>query len=101
MKPADYLYHHGGWVPAKQLASVCQVNERLLRGEDSPIRHCAISGDKGYRHIRTATAEEIEHYYKRLRKHGIEELRHARAIRRARENANAGDLFQFIPMPSL
>jgi hypothetical protein len=93
----QYLLENDGWVPAKMLASIFGLNERLLRGEDSPIRHCAISGDKGYRHIRCATEAEIDHYYSRLRKHAIEELRHARAVRIRRRAFLQGDLF---PIPA-
>lgn len=89
----QYLLDNGGWVPAKQLASIAGVNERLLRGEDSPIRRCAISGNEGYRHIKRATQEEIDHYYSRLRQHAIEELRHARTIKRVRQAFSQGELF--------
>lgn len=91
----EYLLKNGGWVPARQLASICGLNERLLRGEDSPIRRCAISGDRGYRHIRCATDMEIDHYHDRLRKHAIEELRHARDVRIQQQTRNLaqGELF--------
>lgn len=76
-----YLLEHGGWVPAKQLASICQCEDRLFRGDDSPIRAFVISGNNGYRHIAHATQEEMDHYCARLITHSKSQLAHQAEIR--------------------
>lgn len=83
-----YLYQIGTWVKAKVIAEKFNMNERSLRGEDSPIRLCAISGDKGLRHVATATQEEIEHFVKRLTAHALAELSRASVIKKRKEEFN-------------
>jgi hypothetical protein len=72
------------WISASQLCREFDINERTLRGEDGMLRHCAISGDKGYKHILRATDEEFVHWSVRLRQHAIQELTHVREMRKKR-----------------
>ena len=81
-----------GWVTASALAMMTGVNERALRGEDSPLSNCAISGDRGYLHVLHATDSEFDHFYGRIRKHALQELIRIRKVRRYRENLRQGQL---------
>ncbi len=84
--PIQYLLEARGWVPAKRLAMACGLkDDRAFRGSDSPLRGHVISSDKGYRHFRCATQDEIDHFCNRLRKHGLGEIIHARDVQRLRK----------------
>ena len=57
-----YLLAAGGWVAGRDLSLVFGVNERALRrdkGQPGLCSEFAISGPRGFRHVRNATAEEF------------------------------------------
>jgi len=66
-----------GWVKSKLLCARFGVTERQLRKVgDSPglCTACAISGNKGFKHIERATPGEWDDYYARERTHSISAL---------------------------
>lgn len=86
------LFDANGWISAKSLSNLLGVKERDLRGSESPIRTFAISGDRGYRHVRNATEQEIEHFCARLTAHAGEELCRVKMILYTRGNLNQSNL---------
>lgn len=80
----EYLLGAGGWVPAAEICARFQVNERALRGLGERPGLCsafAISGDKGFKHIRHATPGEWERFSSRLKQHAISELVRIKRLR--------------------
>ena len=66
-----------GWVKSKQLCAPFGITERQLRKVgDQPglCTVCAISGNKGFKHIERATPGEWGEYYARERQHNINGL---------------------------
>lgn len=85
------LYRNKGWIHSRDLAAmVGRKDDRFLRGEDSPIRTCAISGNNGIKHILHATDEEFAEFYARLRSHALKELKHIRKLRASRTSTKQG-----------
>ena len=77
-----------GWVKARELCERFGVRERELRALDDQPGLCsqiAISGNKGFKHISLATADEWERHYGRERKHAIMALVTLRQKRRLRQ----------------
>lgn len=84
-----FLLSAQGWVSSSTLCAKFDVKERALRADGNEPGLCttfAISGDKGFRHIRHATDEEFDRFYARGRNHGIRQLVRLRRLRRARAN---------------
>ncbi|HUS37327.1 MAG TPA: hypothetical protein VM680_18415 [Verrucomicrobiae bacterium] len=76
-----------GWITAAQLLvtawwPITEENKRLLRDLASQSDGQIISGQRGYRHIRHATLEEIDHAANWLQHQAVEMDNRARAIRR-------------------
>jgi hypothetical protein len=83
-----YLLRAGGWVSSRDLQLVFGISERALRRDGNQPGLCsefAISGVKGFRHVKNATDEEFSESYRRARKHGIGELVGARKRKAYRE----------------
>jgi hypothetical protein len=83
-----YLLAIGTWVPAKEICDTFHVTERPLRQVGDEAGLCsdfAISGDKGFRHVTKATPQEFVHFKKRIRGHGISELRRVRDLDKRRQ----------------
>ena len=92
-----FLLARQDWVSAAEICVEFGVADRALRATGR--RHglcseCAISGDKGFRHVRHATDEEFTKAYGRMRRHGLGELVHARKLLRKR-------LAVVVPRPPL
>jgi hypothetical protein len=82
-----YLLDRRAWVPDQEIATRFGVRERQLRALDgSPGLASAfsISSDAGLKHVACATTEEWLHFKRRIRKHGIGELRRVRDLDRRR-----------------
>ena len=85
-----FLLDRQGWVPAVEICTEFGLQERALRATGTRpglCSDCAISGDKGFRHVRHATDEEFAHAFARMRRHALRELVHARQLRRRRRAA--------------
>ena len=78
------LRFNNRWIAGSDLAAWLECSPRALRGMDSPIRHCAISGQDGYKHVKNASESEFKHWANRIRAHAIAELVHIRDMRRLR-----------------
>ena len=82
------LVAHGGWVSAAFLVDDFGLSdERELRATGDKPGLCsafAISGKRGFRHVRCCTQQEFDEFYSRMRSHGIGELVRARRLMRAR-----------------
>jgi hypothetical protein len=79
------------WLKASQL--LVKLGERVTDNRKRKLRRLAehsrgqiISGQKGYKHIKHATLEEIEHAANWLEHQAVEMGDRARAIRRMRHN---------------
>lgn len=86
-KIAAFLLAQRRWVKAKELCAQFGIAQRALRrlGEREGLcSQCAISGDKGYRHVACATEKEWKRFQRRMGDHAIGELRRRRALRRLR-----------------
>lgn len=82
-----YLLASRGWVGAAEICQVFGVNERALRADRARpglCSGCAISGDRGFRHVACATDEEFSYAYGRMRRHALGEMVHARQLLRER-----------------
>ena len=82
-----YLLNQRGWVPAAELCRVFAIGQRALRGAKGSPGLCsgfAISGDKGYRHVATATDGEFDRFDARMGDHAIGELQRRRKLRARR-----------------
>jgi hypothetical protein len=58
----NLLLERHGWVTAAELQKECRVNGRARRALDGKPALCsefAISGNKGFKHLRYATDEEF------------------------------------------
>lgn len=76
-----------GWVKSDTLCAVFDINERQLRKVGSQPGLCsafAISGDKGFKHVKSASKGEYLRFKHRLRKHAIAELSRVRDLDRRR-----------------
>lgn len=82
---SEFLFKCSGWVRARELASIFNCDERELRGDLSPLRHVAISGNDGYKHIMNATNDEFAHWKNRIRGHALSELNRVSIMERIRE----------------
>lgn len=82
------LFDANGWISARSLSNLLGIKERDLRGSESPIRNFAISGDRGYRHVRNATDEEIERFCARLTAHANEEYARVRIVKDQKRHWN-------------
>lgn len=92
-----YLLDARRWVPAAEICARFAVRERLLRSDGDRLGLCsafAISGDQGYKHVAVATEAEVDHFYARLRRHGLAELVTARRLKRRRR-----EVLAVIPRP--
>ena len=82
------LVAHGGWVSAAFLVEDFGLSdERELRATGNKPGLCsafAISGKRGFRHVRCCTQSEFDEFFSRMRSHGIAELVRARKLKRAR-----------------
>lgn len=92
-----YLLARPTWVPAAELASAFDVHERELRARSTNEGMCsafAISGNKGFMHVKHATAAEWQDFDERLSSHGLSELTRVARLRDLRNhylNAAAPD----------
>lgn len=82
----DFLLARRGWITATQYLRQTGVNEtdsakRQLRAL-AESSQCIISGQKGYRHIRNATAEEIQHFVRWMERQAKKMITRAEAVRR-------------------
>ena len=83
-----FLLERRGWVTASELEKEFGINDRALRALDGKPGLCsefAISGNKGFKHVRYATDTEFDRSYQRSRKHAIGELIGARLRKRYRQ----------------
>jgi hypothetical protein len=73
-----------GWLTAAEIiaASGSELNDRAVRALASLASPDVISGQRGYRHIQHATAEEINHAAAWLESQGAAMIDRACAIRR-------------------
>lgn len=85
-----FLLRQTDWIPAATLVARYNLaSERELRATGDKPGLCsafAISGVKGFRHVRCCTQAEFEEFHERIRKHGIGELVRAARLRRLRGN---------------
>lgn len=91
-----FLLRSSDWVPASAIVARYELSdERELRATGAKPGLCsafAISGAKGFRHVRCCTQPEFHAFYTRMRKHGIGELARARRLLRARGKVVAGNV---------
>jgi len=83
----QFLLANHRWVKSEELCDRFGIRPRELRALGDRPGLCsefAISGDKGFKHVRHATAEEFNRAYRRARQHGIAELIGARRRRNYR-----------------
>ncbi len=83
-------YH---WVPTAALCEIFFINERALRTIGNRPGLCsnfAISGDKGFKHVRNATADEFDTFRFRIRSHAVSELRRLKILTIARSSELTG-----------
>lgn len=83
----QYLLAIGTWVPAQEICDTFHVTERQLRQVGDVEGLCsgfAISGDKGFKHVAKATPTEYVRFKRRIRGHGIQELRRVRDLDKRR-----------------
>ena len=76
-----------GWVKADVLCARFDINQRQLRKVGNQPGLCsafAISGDKGFKHVKRASKTEYLQFKHRLRKHAIAELSRVRDLDRCR-----------------
>jgi hypothetical protein len=76
-----------GWVKSAELCERFAIVERQLRGMGDKPGLCsefAISGDKGFKHVQTASKSEYRRFKHRMRKHAISELVRTRNLDRLR-----------------
>lgn len=84
---AEYLKSQKRWVAARELCERFNMDQRSLRGIDSPLRTCAISSDEGYKHVDVATDEEFKHWCMRIRSHARAELERVEQLEMRRYEA--------------
>jgi len=86
-----FLLERRDWVSTEELCLAFGLpDDRALRqAKNKPglISRFAISGDRGLRHVRTASTGEWLHFKHRLRKHAISEFIRVRSLNIARHNA--------------
>lgn len=88
-----YLLERGTWVSDLEIAARFWISERRLRALDGVpglASGFAISSDAGLKHVACATTEEWLHFKRRIRKHGIGELRRVRDLDRRRTQVTRG-----------
>ena len=80
----EHLRAHGEWMKAEQLVAVTggRLDDREIRALASASDGAVISSCRGYRHISTATAEEIARASDRLISQGQEMIQRGVCIRR-------------------
>jgi hypothetical protein len=81
------------WVPAKVICARFCIDERGLRASgDQPglLDDFAVSGNKGYKHVRNLTSVEVEAVEHRLRSHAVAQLVKLRRWKSARKNNFTG-----------
>lgn len=84
----DYLLQEKRWVPARELVERFGIRQRAFRRLGTKEGLCsnfAISGDKGYMHVRHASEKAWERCKARLRAHAIGELTRLKHLRQRRE----------------
>lgn len=82
-----FLLERTTWVADREIAERFGIRERRLRALDGVpglASGFAISSDAGLKHVACATTEEWLHFKRRIRKHGIGELRRVRDLDRRR-----------------
>jgi hypothetical protein len=82
-----HLLSRADWVSAAELCSAFSVDERQFRQDGDLPGLCtgyAISGPKGFKHVKSATTAEWLSFKHRLRRHGVQELIRVRRLDRAR-----------------
>lgn len=83
-----FLVSQHRWVKSDELCQRFGIRERALRAIDGKPGLCsefAISGDKGFKHVKHATDDEFRRADQRSRKHAIGEFVSARLRRRYRQ----------------
>ncbi len=74
----EYLKDRADWVSSRELCERFGLRDdrylRQIRSEPGLCSGFAISGDKGFRHVASATTSEWLHFKHRLRRHGISEM---------------------------
>lgn len=80
----DYLRAHGQWMKAAELVALTgdRLDDRALRALAEASAGAVLSGCRGYRHISSATAEEIARAADRLISQGRKMIGRGVAIRR-------------------
>lgn len=84
-----FLLANNQWISTQTLCDRFQINERSLRASGNQPGLCtdfAISGNKGFKHIRHATFEEYQSAHKRILSHLRHEAARLRSWRIARHN---------------
>ena len=81
----DYLLEAtgDGWIKSKVLCARFEIKERQLRKVGSTPGLCsgfAISGDKGFKHVKRASKTEFLRFKHGMRKHAVSELRRVRDL---------------------
>ena len=82
-----HLLSKADWVSAAELVATFSVDERQLRQDGDLPGLCtgyAISGPKGFKHVKSATTAEWLSFKHRLRRHGISELGRVSRLDRVR-----------------
>lgn len=83
-----HLLERRGWVTGAELQKEFGISDRALRALDGKPGLCsefAISGNKGFKHVKYASDDEFTRADKRVRKHAIGELIGARLRKRYRQ----------------
>lgn len=87
-REVKHLLENPRWIRAQDICvrfEICQRKLRALGDRPGLCSEFAISGDKGFKHVRHATTVEFNRSYQRSRTHGINELIGARRRKRYRD----------------
>lgn len=92
MAAAQLLHALGnarGWINARTLMSMLQLDDRTIRGAAEELGDLVISGNNGYKHVDQATTEEIRHFVNKMESQARQMMQRAEATRR-RAHARLG-----------
>lgn len=88
-----WLLAQYGWVSETQICERFGVDERELRNTSRKpglLSDFAISGNRGFKHVRNATIDEWDQFNDRIRHHSICQLRRLKTLRATRTNLLTG-----------
>ena len=97
-----YLLAAHGWVRAEDLCAAFNVTKRELRAVGERPGLCsrfAISGNKGFRHIKHCTAAEFSHFCQRVVAHAEGEIARVNDLRTIRAAAMRPVQLSFLTPP--